>query len=78
MLHLPLLSHAYEAALFGPDESRPVPAEHPRAQAMPLPFQPESPTLDEEGEDGTVPTVGQPDDLETARTRPLRLDRLTL
>jgi hypothetical protein len=71
MLHLPLLSAAYEAALFGersPDRGTGV---EERPAAAPCPPDDE-PALDEFPEDE--------DDLETARTRPLalRLDQIHL
>lgn len=79
MLHFPLLSDAYEAALVGADPSRS--AAHQPLHPGPCPIQPEQPepALDaEEERDDTDPVEDLPDDMETARTRPLRLDRFRI
>jgi hypothetical protein len=64
MLHVPLLSEAYEAALFPEDRPQPPstrPEVEPRSCAIPR-----------------VNVPDQDEDLETAPTRPLRLDQIHL
>lgn len=80
MLHFPLLSDAYEAALLGADELRPKTAAHPPSHPRPCPAPPEhsKPGIGGEENHGADSTEDLPDDMETARTRPLRLDRLHL
>lgn len=82
MLHVPLLSDAYAAALFG--------AAAPRSGLDPegagadtyrpvLPEPSGAPDDDErEGEEDVDTAPSDLDDIETARTRPLRLDRIHL
>ena len=79
MLRFPSLSDAYEAALFGANGPRPESARRERPATTPYPDPPEepAPALESEREDGGTPH-GLPDDMETARTLPLRRDRFHL
>jgi hypothetical protein len=77
MLHFPLLSHVYEAALSAAAlESR---AEHLASHSTSCPAQaePSQPGFGEDDRNRTnsTDTPAAPDDMETARTRPLRRDR---
>ena len=76
MLHFPLLSDAYAAALFGADTPRTEPPPHDGCAESWGTVRPEpSPEPEEDDEDDqAVPD----DDIETARTRPLRLDQIHL
>lgn len=76
MLHFPLLSDAYAAALFGADPPRTEPPPNDGCADSRGTVRPESsPEPEEEDEDvRAVPD----DDIETARTRPLRLDQIHL
>lgn len=66
MLHVPLLSEAYEAALFHEDEPQPPsPCPEPAPRASASAVAPSSVPDEEE-------------DLENAPTRPLRLDQIHL
>lgn len=68
MLQFPLLSDAYAAALL--TASAPHPDSVPETEPGPLPQE----TPDPKREDGGA----EDDDMETARTRPLRFDRIHL
>lgn len=79
MLHFPLLSGAYAAALFGTDDPRTEPAPHEGGGAL----RRETPREqvddgDERDEDDVDTASSDRDDIETARTRPLRLDQIHL
>lgn len=63
----PMLSEAYAAALLASDEGRPKPGESGAAMGS-------SESLPED----PVDVPAEEEDLETARTRPLRLDALHL
>ena len=82
MLHVPLLSDAYAAALFGTDGPRTEPAPHEEGAAgrfVPLRRETPRAPVDDEGDDEDVDTpTSDRDDIETARTRPLRLDQIHL
>ena len=73
MLHFPLLSGAYAAALFGAEAPRTGPAPHDACAGSRGTVRSEpSPEPERDHED--VQAVPD-DDIETARTRPLRLDQ---
>lgn len=78
MLNVPLLSDAYQAALSGVNEPRSEAAPHGLTGTTACPDRPESPTPQEEDGDGGDAPDDACDDMETARTRPLRMDRLHL
>jgi hypothetical protein len=81
MLHVPLLSDAYAAALFGTDSPRTEPAPQEGGSGRLVPLRPETPRspVDDEGDEEDVDAApSDRDDIETARTRPLRLDQLHL
>lgn len=78
MLHFPLLSDAYAAALFGAAAPRTGPTPHdgcaePYGTVPPEPL----PEPGDEEEDADAAPDDR-DDIETARTRPLRLDQIHL
>lgn len=80
MLHFPLLSDAYAAALFEAEGPQGLPAER-----APIENPCELPDVaadddDDEVADATAenPARDDEDDMETARTRPLRLDQIHL
>lgn len=75
MLQFPLLSDAYSAALDGVHEPRPESAPRDGAASTPCPIPPVRPIPGREAreEDDAVDTD---DDMETARTRPLRRDQI--
>jgi hypothetical protein len=81
MLHVPLLSEAYEAALFREDRPQsPAARQEPRGwagHAEPVEsLEPLDLTLPLEGR--AVAAEAGDEDLETAPTRPLRLDQIRL
>ena len=81
MLHFPLLSDAYTAALFGTDGPRTEPAPHEGDGAGTFgPLRREAPRapVDAGDERDVDPPTSDRDDIETARTRPLRLDQIHL
>ena len=78
MLHHGLLSDAYVAALFGANEPRPECEPHEGASGIPAPVRPAEPAAVAESEDEEDAPAAAEDDMETARTRPLRLDQIHL
>ena len=79
MLHFPLLSDAYAAALFGAEAPRtgPAPQDGCAESYGTVPPEPPPEPGDEEEEDVDA-APEDPDDIETARTRPMRLDQIHL
>jgi len=76
MVHFPLLSPAYSSALFEPGEPRAPRPPHESAAAPPGPGEEDvTPAPERENEESV--DVSE-DDIETAPTRPLRLDQIHL
>ncbi len=75
MLHFPLLSDAYAAALFGADTPRTEPPPHDGCGESWVTVRPE-PRQEDDEDVHAVPDDRE--DIETARTRPLRLDQIRL
>jgi hypothetical protein len=74
MLHFPLLSDAYAAALFGADETQ---RRDGGAEVAPCSL-PSAASEEDDERKPLPPPEEEDDDLETAPTRPLRLDQIHL